>query len=76
MEITKANNFDQLIHGLAEVLRPAAPEPRAEHERKRLRTLFEAVNARLAEGQRVPEAWREEIWDLLRDYTEEAADED
>lgn len=76
MDITQAHTFDQLISTLAEALRPAAPEPRAEHERKRLRALFEAVNARLAEGQRIPEAWREEIWDLLRDYTEEAADED
>ena len=76
MKLTEVHNFEELLTTLAEALRPAAPEPRAEHEHKRLRALFEAVDTRLAEGQRVPEAWREEIWDLLRDYTEEADDED
>lgn len=76
MKLTEVHNFEELLTTLAEALNPVEPEPRAEHERKRLHALFEAIEKRLAEGQRVPEAWREEIWDLLRDYTEEAENED
>lgn len=76
MDITEAKSFDELISTMAETMKPVNPDPRDKHERKRLHTLFMATEKRLAEGQRVPEAWREEIWDLLRDYTVEADDED
>ncbi len=44
---------------------PLGVRPRAIHDQGRLSDLFNAVLRYMTDGRKIPEAWREEIDDLL-----------
>ena len=53
---------------------PLGVRPRAIHDQGRLSDLFNAVLRYMTDGRKIPEAWREEIDDLLFRYQEDESE--